>query len=37
VEIRDGRATVSGEPLSVTAGDGGKAASTEAMIRESGY
>jgi len=37
VEIRDGRATVSGESLSVTAGNGGKTASTTARIRESGY
>jgi hypothetical protein len=37
VKIRDGRATVSGEPLAVTAVIGGKTSSTRARIRESGY
>jgi len=37
VQIRHGRATVSGELPAVTAGSGGKAASERAMIRESGY
>jgi hypothetical protein len=36
VEIRDGRATVSGEPLEITA-TGGKLSSMPATIRESGY